>query len=192
MHVRKNQSLAAWLTATTLVMSGATHASLVSNGGFETSDFTGWTQFGDTSFSGVDGAMPQAGVFAAYFGPPSASGGIFQTLATTSGFHYNVSFWLKNEADPFGSVTPNSFEFNWDGGAAEVAQVNQPSFGYTEYSVSNLIASSAATDLRFTFFHGPAFWDLDSVSATVPEPGSLALVGLAGLLASLVSRRRQA
>lgn len=191
MHFRKNRSLVTWLTAATLVMSGAAEATLVSNGGFETGDFTGWTQFGDTSFSGVDGTTPHDGLFAAYFGPVAATGGIFQTLATTAGFHYNVSFWLKNEADPSGVSIPNSFEFNWDGGAAEVAQVNLSSFGYTEYTVNNLIAGSASTDLRFSFSHGPAFWDLDSVSVAVPEPGSLALVGLAGLLASRVSRRRQ-
>lgn len=191
MHACKNRSLAACVTAAALVMGGAANAALVSNGDFETGDFTGWTQFGNGLFSGVDNTAPQAGNFGAYFGP-SSDGGIFQTLGTSAGHVYSVKFWLKNEADPNGTTSSNSFQFNWNGGAVEVALVDASAFAYTEYTVSNLVASSAATDLRFTFAHGPAFWDLDSVSVTVPEPGSLALVGLAGLLAGLVSRRRGA
>ena len=42
------------LCATALVFCNAARADLVTNGGFvETGDFTGWTQFGNTGFSGV-------------------------------------------------------------------------------------------------------------------------------------------
>lgn len=51
---------------------------LVTNGGGETGDFTGWTQFGDTSFSGVcadgspsvdcSGYAPHTGPFMGSFG----------------------------------------------------------------------------------------------------------------------------
>jgi len=59
-------------------------ANLVANPGFETGDFAGWTQSGDTSFSGVDG-NPQSGTFAAFFGPIGGNGFISQDLATMAG-----------------------------------------------------------------------------------------------------------
>jgi len=186
MHVRISHLLAGWLATVALIASVAAHANIVTNGGFETGNLAGWTQFGDTSFTGVDNQSPQSGVFAAFAGP-SAPGGIFQTLATTPGRSYTVDFWLMNEADVLGQVTPNAFAFSW-GGAPKLTLTNAAASGYTHYSFI-LLATSASTDLRFTFQHGPAFWDLDTVSAVVPEPGTLALVALAGL-AALARRRR--
>ena len=188
MHVRISHLLAGWLATVALIASMAAHANIVTNGGFETGNLAGWTQFGDTSFTGVDNQSPQSGVFAAFAGPVTP-GGIFQTLATTPGRSYSVDFWLKNEADPFGQVTPNAFAFSW-GGAPKLTLTNAAASAYTHYSFI-LLATSASTDLRFTFQHTPAFWDLDTVSAVVPEPGTLALVALAGL-AALARRRRNA
>jgi hypothetical protein len=45
--------LGAALMSAILISSGA-HADLVTNGGFETGDFTGWTQGGNTGFTSVD------------------------------------------------------------------------------------------------------------------------------------------
>ncbi len=164
------------------VTSAGASAELVSNGGFETGDFTGWTQFGNTGFTGVGGGSPHSGSFQAFFGPIGSTGGIFQTLATTPGGTYDVDFWLRN----LGGI-PSSFEFNWDGGAAELSLVNPGAFPYTQHSFS-LVASSASTALRFTFRQDPAFFFLDDVSA-VPEPGVLALLAL-GLVGLAVSRYR--
>src|SRR5689334_4677324 len=71
MERRTSRLLAGCLLAGALLlgMAGRANANLVANGDFETGDFTGWAQFGDTSFSGVDGTAPQAGSFAAFFGP---------------------------------------------------------------------------------------------------------------------------
>lgn len=193
MQIRKSRSIAGCLAAVALIASVAANAvpHEVSNGGFETGDFTDWTQFGDTSFSGVDTFAPHSGTYAAFFGPVGFPGGIFQTIETTPGRDYTIDFWLMNEADVSGSATPNFFSFNWDGGAAEFTLTDAPASGYTHYSFL-LPATSTSTDLRFSFEHGPAFWDLDDVSTTVPEPGSLALVTLAGGLVALARRRRNA
>jgi hypothetical protein len=195
MKIRK---FARCLAALAMFASVGVHANLVTNGGFETGDFTGWSLFGAGAFDGVDGAFPQSGSFAAFFGEPLvAPSGISQTLATTAGKFYTISFWLANEADVLGTRIPNSFAFNWNGGAAELTLSNVlgPT-AYTHYSFT-LLATSALTDLRFTFASDPAFWDFDTVSVDVvnaaPEPGSLALVVLGGgMIAAFKRRRRQA
>src|SRR5664279_4841911 len=110
------------LAALAMFASVAVHANLVTNGGFETGDFTGWSVFGAGAFDGVDGSVPQSGTYAAFFGEPVlAPSGISQTLATTAGKLYTVTFWLANEVDVTGNGIPNSFAFNWNGGAAELS-----------------------------------------------------------------------
>jgi hypothetical protein len=189
MQLRTSWSLALGLATAALLASAPLRAGVI-NGGFETGDFTGWTQFGDTSFTGVDGFAPHSGNFAAFFGPID-TGGISQTLTTVAGTAYNIQFWMQNEGDVNGDNSPNSFAVNWDGGAAEITLINAGAFGYTLYAF-NAIATSATTDLTFSFTHLPAFWDLDDVTVTVPEPGSLALLALAGGMLGFARRRRGA
>ena len=166
----------------------------VTNPGFETGDFTGWTPFGDSTFTGVDAESAHTGDFGAFFGP-SGVGGVQQTLTTVAGNLYQISFFLQQEG---GSL--NSFGTDF-GGIAGPALTNSAPFGYTQFSY-NAIASSASTALRFSFTNQLDLWDLDDVVVTdlgaagAPElnPGvaavPLAVVGLTGLLLSDGRRRR--
>jgi hypothetical protein len=188
MLFRMTKPLACSVLAAALSATGAARADLVTNGGFETGDFSGWTTVLDPQFDAVDTGAPQAGTYAAYFGGAKSS--ISQTLATVAGATYKVSFWLMLEVDANGVSSPNAFEVDF-GSAVGPTFTDAADFGYTQFEFFTT-ATSASTDLTFKFSQGPAFWDLDSIQVSVPEPGSLALLAAAGLGGLAATRRRKA
>jgi len=103
--------------ATALVLAtlfaGAAQASIITNPGFETGDFTGWALSGDLSFTAVDDFSPHSGRFSAGLATsvrtPGSTGSITQTLATTAGVSYDIEFWVNT------AVTPNFFSVSFDG-----------------------------------------------------------------------------
>jgi hypothetical protein len=159
---------------------------LVTNPGFETGDFTGWTQFGDTSFTTVQNFDVHSGSFAAEFGPTASDGGITQNIATTAGQLYNVSFWLDNRDTSGNNHMSASFA-----GVTILSIVGGPTQPYTFYNM-DVTATGSTSLLQFSFFNPPSWWDLDDVDvhAVVPEPGTLGLVALGALgLAGAVRKR---
>jgi len=88
------------LALATLSLGLATPAcTQVVNGGFETGDLSGWTQFGNTGGTSVmvcGAGCAESGAYGVNFGAVFTPGGIEQTLATISGQSYNISFWLLN------------------------------------------------------------------------------------------------
>jgi len=184
----KHSLLSAATAAALLCCAASARAELVVNGGFETGNFSGWTTSINPVYDAVDALTPHDGTYAAYFGNGSTST-ISQKLATTAGTHYALSFWLMNEADVTGANAPNSFAVAFDGLTA-LSLSNAPAFDYTLYTLF-FDGTGGLVNLSFAASQTAAFWDLDTVSVTLPEPGGLALVGLAGLLALGVSRRRR-
>lgn len=201
----------------TLGLAHVAHANLVTNGGFETGDYTSWTTTvtGDSWLDVCGGparpctapagffstGAPHSGQYAAINGLYPA-GGISQDLTTVAGQTYEVSFWLANCADysPLGGCPNNSFSVTWDG-AEELFLTDAGPFGWTRYSFTVQAVDDSTTFALLAKNLG-AFFMIDDIDVhattrpnpndgTVPEPASLALVAL-GMVGLGASRRRRA
>jgi MYXO-CTERM domain-containing protein len=178
-------------------------AATVQNAGFETGDFTGWTTFGDQTFTGVTSSVcpglfavvtctPESGAFAAYFGP-TPSGGVSQTITTIVNGTYDLDFWLNTRGDTGSGGTPNEYTVSWDGNVI-VDVVDAPAAPWTHYTINGLVATGTSTQLSFSFTDAPNWFGLDDVGVTdaaaTPEPASLGLAGAALLALAAVRRRK--
>ncbi len=170
-----------------LGISGLAHANLIVNGSFETGDFTGWTQSGNTGFSGVECpgapfAGPGDGNCDAFFGPVGSNGTISQTFATVVGQFYTIVFDFKPDGG-----TPSFFSALF-GSTLLTSRTNPPASPY-QVLTFDAAATTPTTTLSFNFRDDPGFLLLDSVSVSVPEPGTMALLGIG--IAGLWWRRRK-
>ena len=126
---------------------------LVANCGFETGDFTGWTQGGDTSFSSATNCG-HSGTFCAHMGPTAYNGTLTQSLSTTG--TCSLSFWVNNTSEP------SRFSVEWN--AKTVAIFDPvPSMAYNQINVSGLPGGGGTSFLTFTFYNPPDWVNLDDI-----------------------------
>jgi hypothetical protein len=178
---------------------------LVANCGFETGDFTSWKVSGNDvpgqegNAYGVeqgadtfDGTSPHSGDNQAFFADLVANATtLSQTLSTKAGTDYLVSFYLAQDTTPGSGEGSNSLDVMF-GGTTLTNQSNVAVEGYTEYSFLTS-ATSGSTALSLTLGNGLGEFLLDDISViTVPEPSSIAGVGIGLFAMMLVARRRQA
>src|SRR5205809_6014854 len=85
-------SILALVSLLGLGITQSARANLISNGGFETGDFSGWTVFGNDNdvIGDQPFTAPHSGNFQALFG--SGSNSITQNVTTTPGSSYVISF----------------------------------------------------------------------------------------------------
>jgi hypothetical protein len=135
---------------------------LVTNGSFETGDYTGWTLGGNykplsTGAQTYILTGAESGKFAAALGSVGSDATLGQNVQTTAGQQYAVSFWLANKGSG-----PNDFTVTWNG-QTELALANKSAQGYTQYSFT-ATGTAGSSHLEFDARNDPAHWSLDNVS----------------------------
>jgi len=158
----------------------------VGNGGFETGDFTGWDFVGDTNsvfvlaaddvdvagtnalIGAADALFVHSGLYGAYLGELPPDGSLSQTVATTVGQQYVVSFWLTSVAYE-GATTPSDFSAHWND-TTLYTQTNLDAFAWTNLQFV-VPAAATRTTLEFDFNNVPAGFGLDDVRVeAMPAP----------------------
>lgn len=190
------------IVALAFLATSATAANIVTNGGFEggtagdTASIPSWAVTspnpGLTGGHCVADANVRTGACSAFFIEFGGNGSISQTLVTTAGTNYILTFYLAS-TDPGQFPLANQLNVNW-GGSTVFSQSNTPIQGFTLVTQS-VTATSASTLLEFSGANTFAGLFIDDVSvdeaSAIPEPTTWfsALAGLALVAARMRFRR---
>ena len=142
---------------------------LIQNGGFETGDFTDWTESGDVGYYEWvynDPSYAHSGNDCALFETQSGIFYLSQGIPTTPGQVYLVSFWLLN----YYNVSPSQFFCNWAG--TNLVTFNNVPVTYAWTNMQYLVTAKGANSILQFGTQYPAsttsgeYLGLDDVSIT--------------------------
>ena len=178
-----------------LVASGASATDLITNGGFETGNLSGYTSTGAfVSVLGSDANPPYApdkDSYDAVFGTQRIAGTLSQSFSDQAGAPITISFDL---ADPAGSSSTSFFDASFD--ETSLLQVTTPAaFGYTHYSFSE--TGTGSDIILFSARNDPNFFELDDLDveeavSDAPEPTTWALlIGGVALIGGMLRFQRR-
>ncbi|MBC7636015.1 MAG: PEP-CTERM sorting domain-containing protein [Acetobacteraceae bacterium] len=184
-------------TAAGLCAATPARAALIANGDFETGSLSGWTATGLVAAQATPYFGFNHGDYGSYFAVLNAgtnatpNGVLSQTISTVAGTNYVLVFdYGANGAGQ--SVTASAFSGIGDLLATELVSSNTPA---RQAFLLNFAAISSSTTIKFTdnptnnTYNADGGIDNVSVTASVPEPGSLALLCL-GAAGVVTARRR--
>jgi hypothetical protein len=172
------------------IQSVAARGNLVVNGGFDT-DTSGWTLTNGAVYQPLFG-NPAGSIDLPIANPPSSYGTVSQEISSlTPGQFYTVS----GDYYRGGGVKnpPNSFAFGVAFDGSFVLQINAPtspgwysfSFNWQATSINTLLSLSAPLNETYDF-------SIDNIAMyAVPEPNSLCLMGVGGMMSALFFRHRR-
>jgi len=164
-------------------VTGTLSVGLLQNGGFETGDFSNWSLVGNPNVGGtlyngvvdanslIDGSGPSfihSGTYGAFLGDTNLAT-LSQTIQTTPGQSYLLSFWLDNPI----SGADQQFMVNWNTNNSSINQIyalnNPPVMPWTLVTFS-LNATETNTTLQFVTQNPPNGFGLDDISVVAIAP----------------------
>jgi hypothetical protein len=167
-----------------LLGSPRVHADLITNGGFETGDFSGWTTGANSFPQNIVMSPVHSGSFAAQIAGFSTNPNTLSQVVTTSaGQAYDLTFWRSLT----GNTPTQSLTVSWDG-VQVFSELNPNAQPYQQFSVT--VVGTSSDTLLFTSANDPGLTYLDDVSLTptvVPEASTMMLLG-SGLICLAVAR----
>ena len=163
---------------------------LITNGDFETGNFTGWINDGNQSVGTNNPAPSNNGTNVAYFGKVGSLGFISQTVSTSLGQNYTLSYDFFSDGS-----TPNQFQVQVNG-TTLFDQLNMPAAPFTNYSFN--FTGTGSDKIQFGGRNDPTYQQLDNVivdvaaSTAVPEPFTIVGTLIGGTAAFRMRKKLKA
>lgn len=198
-----------------ILSSSAASAAIITNGGFETGDFTGWTvnTGGDPTYpqvviaynqpggypTGAFGepipAAPGGGNYGTYFVSDVFAQSLSQSISLTAGQSYSVGFDIYSPKNGTNNPFDALLQSTTDGNLSPVFTAKTLGSGWVHYS-ANFIAS--AGPYSFSLNYQPlgttaADFVVDNINiAAVPEPATWAMMIMGFVGIGFLAYRRRA